>query len=94
MGDFVTAVKYALPDWETDLHNPDFAAFAGACGGEGHTVKKSEELEPALTEAFAAQVPTIIDIAVDPNALILPPEIKLSQAVGFSMAKLREIFSV
>lgn len=117
MGDFVTAVKYALPivilvlnnrklgfitleqevkglpDWGTDLHNPDFAAFAKCCGGEGLTVEKSEQLEPALKAAFSSKVPTIINISVDPEALILPPEIKLSQAIGFSMAKLRELFS-
>ncbi len=82
-----------LPDWGTDLHNLDFAAFARACGGEGYSIKRPEDLEPALKKALKAPGPIIIDVAVDPKALILPPEIKLSQAVGFSLAKLREFFS-
>ena len=28
-----------LPDWGTDLTNPDFAAVAGACGGWGRKVR-------------------------------------------------------
>ena len=81
-----------LPDWGTDLLNPDFAAFARACGGAGYSVTTVEELDAALVEAFAGDQPAVIDVMVDPNALIMPPEIRLSQAVNFGLAKIREAF--
>jgi len=79
-----------LPDWGTDLVNPDFAAVAEACGGAGFTVNRAEELEPVLSKALASRRPAVVDIMVDPDALILPPKLSLSQSVGFAWAKVRE----
>jgi len=81
-----------LPEWGTELTNPDFAAFARACGGVGFRVERPEDLAPTMEKAIAAGKPTVIDIFVDPEVLIMPPEIKFSQAVGFTLAKLRELF--
>ncbi len=81
-----------LPEWGTELTNPDFAAFARACGGAGHAVRTAEELEAALAAAFADERPSVIDVAVDPDALIMPPEIDLATAARFGLAKLREAF--
>lgn len=91
---FITLEQEAkgLPDWGTDLVNPDFSAFAKACGGVGFTVERPDQLEPAIKDALAANRPAIIDIAVDPDALIMPPEISLSQAMHFGLAKVREAF--
>lgn len=91
---FITLEQEAkgLPDWGTDLLNPDFAAFAEACGGAGFTVERPEELQPAITEALGARRPAVIDIAVDPDALIMPPKVSLSQAMNFGWAKMREAF--
>ncbi|MEQ9209983.1 MAG: thiamine pyrophosphate-binding protein [Pseudomonadales bacterium] len=92
---FITLEQEAkgLPDWGTDLHNPDFAAFAKACGGAGYTVERPEQLEPMIKEALAENRPAVIDIFVDPDALIMPPKISLSQAMHFGLAKVREAFS-
>lgn len=92
---FITLEQEAkgLPDWGTDLVNPDFAAFAKACGGVGFTVECPEQLEPAIKDALAANRPAVIDIAVDSDALIMPPKINLSQAMHFGLAKVREAFS-
>jgi len=48
------------------LYNPDFAAFAEACGGMGIKVQHSDELEPALRKAFNAGQPVILDISTEP----------------------------
>ncbi|GAK33093.1 pyruvate oxidase [Iodidimonas nitroreducens] len=89
---FITLEQEAkgLPEWGTDLLNPDFAAFAKACGGLGLSVEEPDQLEPTLDEALAAGQPTVIDIKVDPEALIMPPKISLSQAKNFGLAKIRE----
>ena len=52
-----------------DFTNPDFADFARLCGGWGARVERPEELEGALTEAFSRNVPSLIDVAMDPFEL-------------------------
>ncbi len=41
------------PVWQTDLVNPDFAAYAESCGGRGWSVRTAAELPDALGEALA-----------------------------------------
>jgi acetolactate synthase I/II/III large subunit len=54
-----------------DFNNPDYVGFAKACGAQGFRVETIEEFESALQEALASGKPTIIDAAIDPNAV--PP---------------------
>ena len=52
------------PVWETELVNPDFAAFATACGGAGFSVRTPAELRPALEAALAVtDRPSLVSIA-------------------------------
>ena len=53
----------------TSLVNPDFAALAKAHGAEGATVMRSEDFEAVLREALAADVPFVIDLRLDPEAI-------------------------
>jgi thiamine pyrophosphate-dependent acetolactate synthase large subunit-like protein/nitrite reductase/ring-hydroxylating ferredoxin subunit len=46
----VSAIR---PVWQTDLVNPDFAAYAESCGGRGWGVRTAAELPGALAEALA-----------------------------------------
>jgi thiamine pyrophosphate-dependent acetolactate synthase large subunit-like protein len=41
------------PVWETNLVNPDLAAYAELCGARGFRVASAAELRPALDAAFA-----------------------------------------
>lgn len=79
-----------LPDYQTDMHNPDFAAVAVAMGMKGYTVNDPKDVESTLKEAFDAEGPALINIKTDPNALAMPPKIELAQMTGFatSMVKL------
>lgn len=74
----------------TGLTNPDFAAFARACGGDGIRVEHAKDIVPAIEQANASTKPFIIDAVVSSGELVLPPEIKLSEAWGFGMSKVRE----
>jgi pyruvate oxidase len=89
---YITLEQHAsgLPEFGTDLANPDYAKFAEACGGLGLSVEKPGELGPALRQAFADPRAAVIDVAVDPDAMIFPPKISLGQAVNFSIAKIKE----
>jgi thiamine pyrophosphate-dependent acetolactate synthase large subunit-like protein len=53
------------PVWETNLHNPGFAAFAKLCGGQGIRVTQAEQLEAALQDALAYDGPALVEIITD-----------------------------
>ena len=52
-------------------YNPDFAAWARACGVDAVTVSKSEHFKDALEHAIKANKPYLIDVHVDAN--VRPP---------------------
>ena len=55
------------PNFGTGLVNPDFAAYARACGADGVRVTEPEELRPALEAALAADRVVLLDIETDPR---------------------------
>ena len=57
------------PVWQTDLHNPSFAAYAKLCGGKGIRVTTVEKLRPALDEMLAHPGPTLVEIITDPDLI-------------------------
>lgn len=82
-----------LPEHSIDLVNPDFVKFAEACGGGGFRVEAPRDLRAVLEQAIALQKPALVDVAVDPDELIMPPKITAEQAVNFGIAKVKEILS-
>lgn len=50
----------------------DFVALAKAFGAEGKKVDTQAELKRALDQAFAANGPTVIEVAVDKDEMVLP----------------------
>ncbi len=77
----------------TDLKNPDFAAVAEAVGILGIRVEDPAELRPALERAFAHPGAALVDVVTDRMELVLPPEIKAEQALGFSLYAARAILN-
>jgi len=79
-----------LPDWQTDMDNPDFAKIAEAMGMRAITVTDPAKVDEALTEAFAYDGPILLNVITDPNALAMPPKITFEQMKGMatSMTKL------
>lgn len=55
------------PNFGTELHNPDFAAYAQACGGAGFRVETPAALAPAVREALSAGVAAVVDVETDPK---------------------------
>jgi acetolactate synthase-1/2/3 large subunit len=54
-----------------ERYNPDFAAWARACGADGVTITESADLEGALAAAVKNRRPCVIDVHVD--AEVRPP---------------------
>jgi pyruvate dehydrogenase (quinone) len=74
------------PEYGCELHNPDFAMYAEACGGFGITVERPEEIRPALERALASGKPSIVEVVVDPFEPPMPSKVSAEQALHFAEA--------
>lgn len=54
-----------------EFKNPDYVAYAKACGADGYRVEKIKEFENALKKALQSNKPTLIDVVVDKD--VHPP---------------------
>jgi pyruvate dehydrogenase (quinone) len=82
-----------LPDWQTDMYNPDFAMVAKAMGIKGITVTDPEEAKQALREALMFNGPALVNIFTDPNALAMPPKVELGQVKGMALSMTKLILN-
>ncbi len=57
-------------NWQTELQNLDYAAYAEQCGGIGISVKTPDELPEAVDKALASDKPVIVDINTDPMRFV------------------------
>jgi len=58
------------------LRSPDFIALARAHGASGIRVKDPAKLDAAVRRAVAARKPTVVEVAVDPEANVEPMAFK------------------
>lgn len=56
----------------SDITNPRFDKFAELFGGKGYYVERTADIGAAVAEALKQDVPTIVEIPVDPEALERP----------------------
>ncbi len=82
-----------LPDWQTDMHNPDFAMVAQAMGMKGITVKEPDDVKQALREALSYRGAALVNIMTDPNALAMPPKIEFEQVKGMALSMTKLILN-
>jgi len=55
-------------------YSPDFAAIARACGADGITIERPDQLEPALRAACRSGRPTVIDVPMRNTPVMTPGE--------------------
>jgi pyruvate oxidase len=84
--------KSGNPEYETDLLNPDYNAFANICGGEGYTITEPAKLESTIQKALKSTNPCIINVFINPEELTVPPEITVKEGLHYAKAKLIEFF--
>ncbi|MFE5811928.1 ubiquinone-dependent pyruvate dehydrogenase [Streptomyces sp. NPDC056479] len=77
----------------TGLENPDFSALARAAGLHASLVRRADELEDALREAFAHEGPALVDVHTERQELSLPPKLTLEQIKGFTLFATRTVLS-
>jgi len=67
----------------TDLHNPDFAAFARSFGANGEVIASTDDFAPAFERALTSDRATVLEIQVGPESF--GPDVSLAgikQATG------------
>lgn len=86
------AESIGLPPFKEgiDFPNPDFAALARACGGQGFTARYPGDLKEAIREALAAEGPAIVDAIVVANELPNMPHLNLKLLENVALAKIKE----
>jgi thiamine pyrophosphate-dependent acetolactate synthase large subunit-like protein len=86
------AESVGLPAYSKGIEfpNPDFAALARACGGQGFTARKPNELKEALSAAFTADGPAIVDAVVASDELPNLPHLDLEMVGRVAVAKAKE----
>ena len=82
-----------MPDYQTDLKNPNFAKVAEAMGIMGVRIENPADVTSGLKKALQHSGPALIDVVTDPNALSIPSHADRSQAVGFALAMGKMILS-
>jgi pyruvate dehydrogenase (quinone) len=74
-----------LPDYGTDLKNPNFAKIAEAMGIMGVRIENPADLSSGLKKALQHPGPALIDVVTDANALSLPSHIAPEMVVGMGL---------
>ena len=75
-----------LPDYQTDLKNPNFAKLADAIGIMGVRIENPADVSTGLKKGLQHSGPALIDVVTDPNAVSLPSHIAPEMVVGFGLA--------
>jgi pyruvate dehydrogenase (quinone) len=82
-----------LVDYGTDLVNPDFSKLAESVEIPGFRVEAPEEVRPALTKAFSAEGPALVDCVVNRQELLIPPNINYAVVKGFTLYMIRAVLN-
>ncbi|MGW6731668.1 thiamine pyrophosphate-dependent enzyme [Streptomyces sp. NPDC055013] len=75
------------------LTSSDFNALARAAGLHASPVRRADELEQALQDAFAHDGPALVDVHTERQELSLPPKLTLEQIKGFTLFATRTVLS-
>jgi pyruvate dehydrogenase (quinone) len=79
-----------LPEFGTELDNPDLCAVALAMGLHARRVTDPASLDEAVAWALGTDAPTLLDVVTNPDEVSVPPKPTLAQGWGFAIAKSKE----
>jgi len=82
-----------IPEFATDLHNPNFAKMAEAAGLLRLTAETPDQVQPMITQALKHDGPALVEVLVNRHELIMPPKVSLDQVAGFSLFMLKALLS-
>ena len=77
----------------TSLVDTDFSKLANAAGILGLRAERPEQVKPLLNQALEHNGPALIDVIVNPQALLIPPTINLEQIRGFTLYMIKAVLN-
>ncbi len=77
------------PEYVCDLEPIDFAAVARGFGWTAMSVADPHQVERVLSEALATAGPVLVEVLIDQNDPLLPPKIKVKQALNMAKALIK-----
>jgi pyruvate dehydrogenase (quinone) len=82
-----------LPEFGTELDNPDFGALGTAMGIQSRRIEDPSQVDAAIAQAFVdrANGPVLLDFVTNPEEVSVPGKVKIQQGWGFAIAKSKEI---
>ena len=80
-----------IPAYQTDHSPVDYAEVARAVGMRSVRVEDPNDVHEALREALAADVPYLVDVITDADALSIPSRITADQIAGFALSAGRTV---
>lgn len=79
-----------MPTFGTELDNPDLARVAEAMGLAARRIEQPGDVESGLRWALEHEGPVLLDVMTNPNEIAVPPDVAVSDAWGFAIAKVTE----
>ncbi|HWD04821.1 MAG TPA: thiamine pyrophosphate-dependent enzyme [Amycolatopsis sp.] len=79
-----------IPEFGTQLKNPDLAAVARACRIHAVRVDDPARVDDEVRAALLHPGPALLDVVTNAEEIALPPKPTAAQAWGFAIAKLKE----
>jgi acetolactate synthase-1/2/3 large subunit len=73
-----------------DFADVRYGEIARACGWHGERVERPEEITPALQRAAASGKPALLDVLVDAQANLAPPDLNTVVAIWMEGVKFPE----
>ncbi|MFE9636125.1 thiamine pyrophosphate-dependent enzyme [Streptomyces sp. NPDC006463] len=80
-----------LPEFGTELDNPDFAAVATALGLTGIRVTDPADLHDGVRRALSTPGPVLLDVLTNPEEVAVPGKATVAQGWGYAVAKAKEL---
>ena len=82
-----------LPNYQTEMVNPDFARVAEACNIRAITVEDPGKVEDAIRMAMAHDGPVLLDVKTDRYAVAMPPHTSVDQLGSYALSEAKMILS-
>ena len=79
-----------LPEFGTELDNPDLSRVGEAMGLSTRRVSDPEAVDGAVAWLLGQDGPALLDVMTNPEEISLPPTATVDQGWGFAIAKITE----
>ncbi|MFL6482495.1 MAG: thiamine pyrophosphate-dependent enzyme, partial [Nitrososphaera sp.] len=77
----------------TSLVDTDFSKLAEAAGILGIRAERPEHVEPMLIQVLQHNGPALLDVVVNRQELLIPPNINLEQIRGFTLYMIKAVLN-